>query len=92
MDDRPADAPTPDAPAWAVLDAALDAALDLDGDARDAYLASLGPTLRDALVPLLRNALGDDPLLDHAQAMLAPLAASGDGAAGDGAPSCTLRA
>ena len=65
--------PSPDGDAWAALDAALSAALDLEGDAREAYLAALDSTTRDALAPLLQSALADDPLLDHAGRALSPL-------------------
>ena len=56
---------------------ALDRALDLDGDAREAFLATLDP----ALAADVRRALADDPLLDAPTAARAALA---DGAA-DGA-------
>ncbi|HLA64533.1 MAG TPA: serine/threonine-protein kinase [Rhodothermales bacterium] len=71
---------TPPAPGLAAPDLAalvemLDHALALDGPARDAFLAALPPATRAALAPLLRDALADDPLLDHPAAALASLAA-----------------
>lgn len=52
-------------PDFARLDAALDRALDLGGADRDAFLGGLDADLREALAPMLRDALADDPLLDH---------------------------
>ncbi|WP_412062631.1 protein kinase domain-containing protein [Rubrivirga sp. IMCC45206] len=60
---------------WARVDAALCHALDLDGPARDAYVATLDAATRAAVEPLLRDALADDPVLDHPEAALASLAA-----------------
>ncbi len=54
-----------DASDWRTLDAALDRALDLDGAERAAYLDGLDAPLREAVLPLLKDALADDPLLDH---------------------------
>lgn len=62
------------APDWATVNDALGRALDLEGGDRDAYLASLHPLTREAVEPLLRDALADDPLLDHPDAVLGPLA------------------
>ena len=69
MDSSPSSSPD-----WAILDEALDAALDLDGAERDAYVASLDLSLRTALVPLLRDALAMDPILDHPEVVLETLA------------------
>ncbi|MEM8600683.1 MAG: protein kinase, partial [Bacteroidota bacterium] len=63
--------PSPD---WAALRDALGHALDLDGPERAAFIARLDPTLQTALTEALAVALGDDPVLDHAEAVLAPLA------------------
>lgn len=73
-----------DAPGWAVLDAALDRALDLEGAARDAYLASLDPALRAALEGLLRDALREDSFLDRAEAVLAPFATAPEAGVAEG--------
>ncbi|MEP0547096.1 MAG: serine/threonine-protein kinase [Rhodothermales bacterium] len=59
---------------WSALDTALDRALDLEGEERAAFLASLDAATRVALEPLLRDALADDPLLDHPDSVLNMLA------------------
>ena len=64
-------------PDWRALDAALAHALALDGPGREAYLATLDASVRTALRPLLRDALADDPLLDHPRRALAALADAG---------------
>ncbi len=56
---------------WTVLDDALVRALDLDVEPRAAYVAGLDPATREALEPLLRDALANDPLLDHPHATFA---------------------
>ena len=68
----------PSRPSWRALDAALDRALALDGAERDAYVGSLDAPTRDALRPLLRDALADHSLLDHAGQVLQELAAPSD--------------
>ena len=72
--------PTP--PRWDEIDAALDRALEASGAERDAVLDGLAPTLREAVEGRLRDALRDDPLLDHPEAALAGLAAITDWARG----------
>ena len=64
-----------EAPSWHALDAALQRALDLDGADRQAYLAGLGLGLRERVEAMLRDALADDPLLDHPEQALGGLAA-----------------
>ncbi|MGB3545184.1 serine/threonine-protein kinase, partial [Rubrivirga sp.] len=56
---------TPAPPGWVEIDGALACALDLDGPSREGYLRDLEPALRDALEPVLRAALAEDPVLDH---------------------------
>ena len=68
--------PGPGTPDWATLDAALDRALSLDPVGRAAYLDALEAPLRRALVPLVRDALAEDALFDHPEAVVAPLAAT----------------
>lgn len=60
-------------PDWATLDRALDRALDLEGPERETFLASLDDATREALVPLLRDALSEDSLLDHPGVVLSSL-------------------
>ena len=60
-------------PDWYLLDAALDRALDLEGEARTEYLTTLDPDLRRAVEPLLAEALRDNPILDHRDAALQTL-------------------
>ena len=55
------------------MDQALDRALDLEGAARDAFLASLDEPIHEALLPLLRDALREDAFLDHPEAVHASL-------------------
>lgn len=76
-DDRPDPAGRAEA-----LAEALDHALAVDGAARDAYLATLPAATRGALEVLLREALADDPLLDHPAAALATLAGDDEPPAG----------
>ncbi|PAP77746.1 serine/threonine-protein kinase [Rubrivirga marina] len=63
-------------PDWTAVDAAFDRALDLDGEERDAYLATLNPAVRDALDPLLRDAARDFPLLDRPEEVVGSLVAT----------------
>ena len=65
-------------PGWAEIGAALDRALDLDGAAREAFVAALAPGVRAAV----RHGLAEDPLLDHAEAAHAALAEAPAPAAG----------
>ncbi len=65
-------------PSWTVIDAAFDHALDLDGDDRQAYLASLDPEVQAALAPLLRDAARELALIDRPEAVVEPLVRSGD--------------
>ena len=67
---------------WSRIDAAFDRALDLDGPERDAFLDGLDADTRAALVPLLRDAFDDDPVLDHPRSTLATLVALPDAPAG----------
>lgn len=60
-------------PDWATLDRALDRALDLEGPEREAFLASLDDATREALMPLLRDALSEDSVLDHPDVVLSSL-------------------
>jgi len=61
---------------WNALRDALGQALDLGDADRQAYLDGLDPDLLRALRPLLDAALADDPVLDHPDVVLAPLAAA----------------
>ena len=65
-------------PSWYALDAALQCALDLDGAERHAYLAGLDPRVRQPVTEMLRDGLGEDPLLDHPDAALGALATDDD--------------
>ena len=58
---------------WTALDAELARALDLEGDARAAYLAALDADVRAAVEDMLRVALEDDPLLDDPEAVAVSL-------------------
>ena len=61
-------------PDWNAINDALGHALDLDGAARDTYLASLAPALRAEVETLLASALAEDSILDHPEAAHAALA------------------
>jgi serine/threonine-protein kinase len=63
----------PSLPDWAALDQALDRALALEGSEREAFLASLDGAIREALTPLLHDALREDSFLDRPEAVLASL-------------------
>ena len=65
-------------PSWEEIDRALDRALEASGADRDAVLDALTPTLREAVGGRLRDALREDPLLDHPGTALAGLATVGD--------------
>ena len=72
-------------PTWDDLDAALDQALQVEGDDRAAYLSGLPAVLRDALGPLLASALADDAVLDHPGTAFAALAGGAAGPIVEGA-------
>ncbi len=66
------------APAWVALDDALDRALDLEGLERESFLTTLDSATREAVAALLRDALRDDSVLDHPEAVLAALRENAD--------------